>query len=97
MGLSLSGANRRRALVNPAQGVFGSVMHGTSRAVKKPVEPQHAVMRGTAASGADGDRRRVKAFALRFGERRDKILAHRDVGVIDVHKIRAGYFSRLDK
>lgn len=83
--------------MDPAQGVFRRVMQRRGGAVKEPAETQHAVMRGAAASGADGDRGRVKACALRFGERGDKVLAHRDIGVISVHNVSAGYVSRLDK
>jgi len=67
--------------------VFGGVVHGGCRAVKNAAKPHDAVMRGSTVAGPDGNRRGVAAFALLFGQRRDKVFAYRYGGVINVHKI----------
>ena len=44
--------------------MFGGVMYRSGSAFEQAAEAHHAVVRGTAATGADGNRGGVPAFAV---------------------------------
>jgi len=57
------------ALRDPGEALVGGVAHGGVGGVEAGREAHHAVVRGAALSGSDGDGRRVAAVVQGLGQR----------------------------
>jgi len=62
-------------------------MYRSGGTFEQAAEAHHAVVSGTAAAGTDGNGGGKPAFTVLPGGRGDKVLAHRYLGVIKIHKM----------
>ena len=88
-GVIVSGRARERegrAFAHPAKALVDGVAHRGGVAGKARRETHHAVVHAAAVAGADRDGSGEIAVVLVSDERRNKVLAHRDTVLNDVHE-----------
>src|SRR5687767_8322004 len=95
MGVIVSACARKRergnaagaaAFAHPAEALVDGIAHRGGVAGKARRETHHAVVHAAAPAGADRDGCGVLAVVLVANERRNKVLAHRDTVLNDVHE-----------
>src|SRR5450830_1204797 len=76
----------RVAFAHPAQPLIDGIAYRRGVTGKARREAHHAVVHAAAVAGADRDGGGVVAVVLVSNERGDKVLAHRDTVLNDVHE-----------
>jgi hypothetical protein len=74
------------AFAHPVEALRDCVARGGGMAGKARRETHHAVVHAAAMAGADRDGGGVMAVVLMSNERGNKVLAHRDTVLNDVHE-----------